>query len=521
MSNLLTILALICALVGCKPNQLRNLDESQILASSDSYFMKLKSPVRLYNWTSVNRQDLSKLSLDTTFNRLSSSASNTAVFQPPKGPGDTDRGAMGALMYLAFSPTEAFQFAIEDAIGPSDSQRFPVLQSFEVPAGATYALVATEAFLNRIRALSSKFPNCMPIPFERLEPVKISGRLGLKVIQGIFRSCPDFRKALLTDESGKQATFAVFPEVSTFAFEIGTYTDVFPQSRVDNTFSTQSKLRWAVLTSSDAINKESLVLYHPTGKSGGNEIRGAKAQSVSNLGVLRCAFNEGSTIRALPDARVMKTFLEISDKMAKTAYVLSVPESDLSAAWEEYRSQSEFKEFSDDFFNATFSESSFWSEARSSSDRCLSLYELAHGDSNEKVKASVFLSRISARESYEKALLGCPGLRPSIALAVSDAQKLLPFHPNALPEILEKAKQCPEIYEDFVVRMAPQIRGAYESCRKRRSGGTNPIKSLSLTGCDEPSKAQLKEFSFLSKHKPASDFLGTGELGDDVNFLLD
>ncbi|MEI8026016.1 MAG: hypothetical protein WCI18_06690, partial [Pseudomonadota bacterium] len=425
-----------------------------------------------------------------------------------------------SLLYLAFSPTEAFQFAIEDAIGPSESKRVPVLQSFEVPKGATYAVVATEEFIARIKTLLSRFPDCKPIPFERLEPTKFSGPLGLKIIQGIFRSCPDFRTALLTDESGKQATFAVFPEVTTFAYETGTYNDVLPQSRVDHEFPTQSKPRWAVLTNTAPIDKESIVLYYPGRDKAGTEIKGKQSQSISNLGILRCAFKEGSVTHGRPDSRMVKSFLEQGDKMSKTAYALGYSEEELSSAWSQYRSQPELTTFSDNFYDATYSESIFWSEARSGSHKCLSLYELAHGDSQQRSTAASYLSRIGSKQQDDGATPNCPGLAPTIALFTSEAKQLLPFSPHALPPYLEKGNLCPEKYEEFTVHLAPQIKKAFDSCRSRWNTGKSPLTALSLPGCDQNSMQQLRDFSFLSKQKLSSDFLGTSELGDNANFLL-
>ena len=114
----------------------------------------------------------------------------------------------------------------------------------------------------------------------------------------------------------------------------------------------------------------------------------------------------------------------------------------------------------------------------------------------------------------------CPGLAPSIAIFTSDAKQLLPFSPHALSPFLEKGNLCPEKYEEFTVHLAPQIRKAFDSCRSRWNTGKSPLTALSLPGCDQNSMQQLREFSFLSKQKPPSDFLGNHELGDNANFLL-
>ncbi|MEI8027889.1 MAG: hypothetical protein WCI18_16180, partial [Pseudomonadota bacterium] len=72
MNSMLILLLPIATLLGCKPYHAAALQESQVESSSQGYFRELKSPVRLYNWTSVARQDLTKLSIDNSYSRLSS-----------------------------------------------------------------------------------------------------------------------------------------------------------------------------------------------------------------------------------------------------------------------------------------------------------------------------------------------------------------------------------------------------------------------------------------------------------------
>jgi len=374
-------------------------------------------------------------------------------------------------------------------------------------------VVSSPSFTERVALLKSQFPNCKPIPFEEKNPIELSDSVGLKAIQGIFRSCPDFRDALLLDPSGKKAAFVVFPEVVTKAFEVGSYNDVLPVTRVDRDFPTQVKPRWAVLTDMSQVKKERMVLYSPGLSS---ELKGEQAKEVSNLGILRCSLVKGSARLERADPRVSKGILDHGDKLDKAAYALGYSEDSFRSAYEEFRNQDEFAVFFEEFLNSTLAEVEFWNSARD--EKCLTLYELVHGTLEQKKIAQPFLEKRGATFSAEEVNKSCPGLMHSIALYTAQASQLLPFGEGAVAT-KPNLKICPHKLDEYVTNVVPAVKEAFESCKKRWAGGKVPVKPIVLPnpGCDAGSQTIL-EATFLARDSALD--LGADELGDNPDFLM-
>ncbi len=509
----------------------RTFNTNNIRASenSDSNFEDIKTikrPIRLYSWD-LNTPPAKTTALEY-FNTLEFLAQTETAPNSNPPPllkiAEDDYSAMGAGGYFAFSPTESAQFGYS-----RDMKMEGVLRSFVMPLGARYILVAHESFLARARKL---FPNsgCKALAFE----AKISNLpafekpesiVGLKGIQGIFRSCPELKLNLLTDSNGKIVDFVVFPEVNTYNYDDqGTYKDRMPTTRVDRLFPTQAKPRWALLTHLTTENKENIKKSIKIWSQSNTLKIGDETNTESyNKRLLHCAVEVGSKTKRLSRTLAWANGRNYSPESIAQFLGYDVSFSkDITKSLDKFSSQENFKKLDQFIFSIYNSDTEMEKKIRNTVPRCPSLYSLLHGPdaasktfANNLVKQYLPPTNINLKRTQESI---CPGAPRTLALGVLDMSRELPIIGQGP---IEWAKPdgniCLELYKDYLTRVAPTQQAKYLECSKTAMELTPFIPPNSL--CTPEAKKEIMSESFLSLENADTD-LGQSEKGDDLEFLI-